>query len=629
MAKAAIGAATLLLLSAIVGARAGETDAGTPREDTLIIDGLYPSIPKPNQLNPFLEGVDIVQGLKQLGLGALWEINTRKGEQFPALAATPLTPLDPPNYTKFQFKIRQGVEWSDGAPFTADDVVDTLNMLRNHFAAGSILKDMDVRKVDDVTVQIDAKTRSPHLQELLGVMIAGTNFWIVPDHIWHDKDPTHFANSNPVVTGPYTLKRADPHGNWVLWERRANWARSDVGMMHIGRPEPRYVLYRSYGSEQERVAAMLRNDLDIAMPLSKMAYDELKAKSPYVKGWSDGFPGGTMDDPCDKGIHFNDQDYPYNQWQVRWALALAIDIDRASMDTLLGALRVAPLAASPIAVLSGLYYDPLRQWLGNFALADGYKPFDSGFATRMANMLQQRGVKGIPSDPDSQRTLFGIGWWRHDPEEAARLLESVGFKKVGVRWQVPNEGRTAWTPWIIHMNIPDGFEVLQENLGRTVTAQWQEFGIDVRPQPLDHSRFFEAFDKGKFEAGPYWTGSCSIARDLFDELAYWTKSNIRPDGEVSNYDRDRFSSQTTDADISNIVNHLPEDPQQVEYGKQLLKDFVAQMPAIQMFGTTQFVPVNTYYWTNEPSADNPYEGPWWWWSTFKFMLPNFKQTGRH
>ncbi len=53
------------------------------------------------------------------------------------------------------------------------------------------------------------------------------------------------------------------------------------------------------------------------------------------------------------------------------------------------------------------------------------------------------------------------------------------------------------------------------------------------------------------------------------------------------------------------------------------------MPAIQMFGTTQFVPVNTYYWTNEPSADNPYEGPWWWWSTFKFMLPNFKQTGRH
>jgi peptide/nickel transport system substrate-binding protein len=55
---------------------------------------------------------------------------------------------------------------------------------------------------------------------------------------------------------------------------------------------------------------------------------------------------------------------------------------------------------------------------------------------------------------------------------------------------------------------------------------------------------------------------------------------------------------------------------------------VAAMPAIQMFGTTQFVPVNTYYWTGEPSAVNPYEGPWWWWSTFKFMLPRFRQTGR-
>jgi hypothetical protein len=28
--------------------------------------------------------------------------------------------------------------------------------------------------------------------------------------------------------------------------------------------------------------------------------------------------------------------------------------------------------------------------------------------------------------------------------------------------------------------------------------------------------------------------------------------------------------------------------------------------------TTQFVLVNTYYWTNEPSAADPYERPWWW-----------------
>jgi peptide/nickel transport system substrate-binding protein len=40
------------------------------------------------------------------------------------------------------------------------------------------------------------------------------------------------------------------------------------------------------------------------------------------------------------------------------------------------------------------------------------------------------------------------------------------------------------------------------------------------------------------------------------------------------------------------------------------------------------VPVNTYYWDNYPTANNFYEGPWWWWSNFKFMVPEFKSTGR-
>ena len=39
-----------------------------------------------------------------------------------------------------------------------------------------------------------------------------------------------------------------------------------------------------------------------------------------------------MDHPCAKGIHFNDSVYPYNN-PVRWALALAIDIDDVSMFT--------------------------------------------------------------------------------------------------------------------------------------------------------------------------------------------------------------------------------------------------------------------------------------------------------
>jgi peptide/nickel transport system substrate-binding protein len=41
---------------------------------------------------------------------------------------------------------------------------------------------------------------------------------------------------------------------------------------------------------------------------------------------------------------------------------------------------------------------------------------------------------------------------------------------------------------------------------------------------------------------------------------------------------------------------------------------------IPMFGTSKFVPVNETYFTNYPTADNYYEGPWWWWSNFKYIV---------
>jgi ABC-type transport system substrate-binding protein len=123
-------------------------------------------------------------------------------------------------------------------------------------------------------------------------------------------------------------------------------------------------------------APIKRNELDIAMPLSQTAFEEAAAQSRYVKGWSDKFPWEDLDDPCDNGIHFYDSKYPFNDPLLRSTLALAIDIDAASVATLSGALRVTPLGAPPTAELTRAYYEPMQQWLRNFELPDGFKPFD-------------------------------------------------------------------------------------------------------------------------------------------------------------------------------------------------------------------------------------------------------------
>ena len=50
------------------------------------------------------------------------------------------------------------------------------------------------------------------------------------------------------------------------------------------------------------------------------------------------------------------------------------------------------------------------------------------------------------------------------------------------------------------------------------------------------------------------------------------------------------------------------------------------MPEINFLSGTKFVPTNSTYWEGYPNADNPYNGPWWWWSCFKYMLPNITAT---
>ena len=71
-----------------------------------------------------------------------------------------------------------------------------------------------------------------------------------------------------------------------------------------------------------------------------------------------------------------------------------------------------------------------------------------------------------------------------------------------------------------------------------------------------------------------------------------------------------------------------DDPQVVPLGIEILKELVTGLPAIEMFGTSKFVPVNETYWTNYPTAKNYYEGPWWWWSNFKFIVARIEPKAK-
>ena len=614
--------AVALLLTNYVGAQAIRLP-NVPREELLIVDNLAGRISNPMVFNPYQPSTILHQGLHNLVLDSLWDINTVTGKWFNVLAAAPPKPLDK-SYKTWQIKLRQGITWSDGEPFTAADVIFTFNMLTTNkdLPAYSFWSDFVQEAVaeDDYTVKLTLKRPYAKLQTQLGVVVYGNGFRPVPKHIWENQDAATFDNYPPVGVGPYTLESVDPQGYWFLWKRRADWQQSTVGQV-VGEPKPKYVLFVAYGPEERRVLAGVQHQLDVFTDITPESWDVLRARNPAAQAFDKNFPYAWMDDPCERGMTFNLTRKPFDKKEVRWALTLATNIQDVSMATFSGMLRMSPLHIPPISVFKDDYFGALEPWLNDFALADGYKPFDPNAAPTMTKTLAAQG-KEVPSDPQAAKDLFGIGWWKYDQAEASKLLESVGFTKTDGQWHKPDG-----SPWVITMVAPSNFEVESGRLAYAVADQWRNFGIEVNVQAVESGQFWTIWPTGNYDVGSYWPG-CGQIPDIWSFVNGFNKKYVVPTGEAPASNQIRWSNDKVSRIGEEMEGLLPSDPKTIELGREALKVFVEEMPYIPMFGTSKFVPVDTTYWTGWPSADNHYDNPVWWWSGFKFILPHIKSTSQ-
>ncbi|WP_197081223.1 ABC transporter substrate-binding protein [Gordoniibacillus kamchatkensis] len=601
------------------------TDVGTPRSQTLIVDILSGRSADPDRMNPYVPGaVPMDSGLHQLIYSNLWEIDTVKGKQIPDLAATMPEPLDNTN-TKFRFKLQEGLAWSDGVEFTADDVVYTSDMLLKTKELGysgyysSLVKSM--KAIDKTTIEVETVQPETRLAQKLGVVIWGTAFRVMPKHIWEKEDPTKFKFTDPVGVGPYKLSKRDPQGNWFLYEKRQDWQKSDIGKL-VGEPGPQYILFKYFGPEEKRIMAAISHEMDILQDITPESWDVLRQKNTFAKAWYENFPYADMNDPCERGMSLNAAKAPYDNPDVRWALTLLTDIKNVSMATFGGMLRASPIELPPISVLQDNYHKPMTPWLKDFQLSDGYKPFDDSYAKDMVDMLKQQGVKGLPTDAKEMTDTFGVGWYKYDPAEAAKLLQKAGFKKQGDKWLKPDG-----TPWKLTINAPANFEVQSMRLAFAVADSWRKNGIDVNVQQMDAATFWDAESTGNFEVGSYWP-ACGLLPDSTSNFQGWHKKYIVPVGQQAPGNRNRWASDRVSSLIDELNGLKSDDPKVIQNITEINKEFVKGMPFIPMFGTSKFVPVDTYYWSGFQTSKNEFEGPWWWWSQFKYYTPHYKPTGK-
>src|SRR6266851_8945638 len=123
------------------------------------------------------------------------------------------------------WKLKPDVQWHDGRPLTADDLVFNWEYAADPATAAVTIgsyKDATVEKVDNLTVRVLFKKPTPFWADAF----VGTRGMIIPKHLFEpfkgDKSRDAPTNLKPVGTGAYRFKDFKP-GDIVKGERNPNY----------------------------------------------------------------------------------------------------------------------------------------------------------------------------------------------------------------------------------------------------------------------------------------------------------------------------------------------------------------------------------------------------------------------
>lgn len=533
----------------------------------------------PTNYNIYAPGFD----RSRTGLGAmvheyLFYLNLETGEYIPWLAESYAYNDD---FTAITVKLRDGVKWSDGEAFNADDIVFTYEMLRNNPGltwANEANKAMaSVEKIDDLTVQFNLTAPNPR-QHLVREAFPAVPVWsgitIQPEHIWKDvADPVSFKNDPPVGTGPYKLENATESA--FTYTRRDDWWGTEVFGVT---PAPKTVNFMHVGPETSVALALAANEIDTPAIgiLSPGAFTSVKARNSHVVAWTEEPPYAWYD-PCPRALLFQHEHEPWGNADLRKAVSNLIDRDQ----------------------IVNLAYE------GATATAETIWPAYSGLQPYLDAIDDL--ISNVTYDVAKAEELFTAAGYAKDSE---------GF------WSKDGQRLTP-----VFMTNSDSAENMK--VAQVLADQLTAGGLAVQLQPLSGSVQSTALLEGNWDLyapQPFCPGTIYEDLELFHSKFYVPTGELAPWYERNSF---RYQNPEYDAIVDEMLTALGENADEatlVDIYRRAMAIWYADLPVTPLTQAPALVPFNTTYWQGWPNADNPWMMPVNWWATMNLLLTGYPKA---
>ena len=614
----------------LTGVSLAQLPVGVPRSETLIVDQIF-RYSVSNNFNLWNPAGGSTPTRQSLCFDTLWYLDQQTGAWINSLAKE--KPIYNDDYTEMTVNLREGIYWSDGVEFTADDVVFTVRTLKDNpgmmWSSDFKIYVDSVEKVDKYTVKFNLTEPNNRFHYIFTARYNAC--FIMPEHIWKDvKKPMEFDFYPVVSLGAYVQQDQDQAGYWELFKLRDDWERATPGKI-TGKPGPKYVLTLFYGPSEKKVMAMASHDLDLFMNVDYEAFRVLLKQDEYARSWYKDFPWAWPDELDTRFFGFNLENELsiYSDKDIRWALTLALNGVELQTEYIGGVTRITPIPQPSTPLLMKLYHKPLEPWLKDFEIevteGEYFKPYDDEVPRKIAEWAVRQGYE-VPQNDEAFEQMFGIGWWKYAPEIAEKLLKKHGFTRNDEgQWLKPDGSK--WT--ISILATPDEVDVYRLALG--AVDQWGDFGIDAKINTMERDPYYILRDTGDYDCFSSWGDAAQLCNAIDDKWPYmypYHSDFYVPTGKGTTLNRIRLKSEKIDKIIEELGALAPDDPRSRELEYEFFKEWVRNQYSITTISFKKFITEDEYYWTNFPNSENPYGQPSYWFMGSRFVLPHLEKTGK-